>query len=259
MKSLFSSNILNTVLKVTLSTALIIAIIKITGPLPLSVNTKTLDKDSTFFVSAEASAFVTPDIASVILSIEYTAPTATEAQTQANKVINRIKDDMKKLGVEDKNIRTTSYNIYPNYISIPAGQPYYVPPTNKIESYRAQTSLRVRVKDFAKLNEILDTATADGVNNVSDISFEVEDKDKAIEEARKEAIKKAKDKANKIAGEAKIKLGRILNVSEYYPYDYQYSEKAMIADGGNGNSGQTQLQPGQTEIKVNVSLSYETL
>jgi uncharacterized protein YggE len=112
-----------------------------------------------------------------------------------------------------------------------------------------------------RLNNVIDAGTAAGANSVSGVSFEVENKDEAINQARAEAIKKAKDKAKRIASESGISLGRIINVSESYPGNYQPYAVADMAfgKGAGGNAEQTNIQPGQTEIKVEVTVSYETL
>ncbi|MEK7595409.1 MAG: SIMPL domain-containing protein [Patescibacteria group bacterium] len=218
------------------------------GPIPLSINTKTLDKDNTFFVSSDSSVFVKPDIASVVLSIETTDQTASAAQKKANEIINKVTEELKKIKVDGENIKTINYNIYPIYGT----------DGKQIESYRASVSVRVKVKELETINQVIDTSTANGVNSVSGITFEVENKDKAIDTARQEAINKAKEKAQKIAGEAGIRLGKVINVTEYYPGDFPPIAMEAFSKGLGGGGGDTQIQSGQTEIKVNVTLSYET-
>ncbi len=229
----------------------VILVVKVLGTLPLSMNTKALDKDNNFFVSADATTYVKPDIAYVNLAVETTGNTAALAQTGLNGVINKVTSEVKKLGLTDEDVKTTNYNIYPTYSA----------DGKKIDSYRASASIRVKERKLDRLNNVIDAGTAAGANSVSGVSFEVENKEEAINNARAEAIKKAKEKAKKIATESGISLGRIVNVSEAYPSNFMpYAASDMSFGKGAGGAGeQTNIQPGQTEVKVEVTLSYETL
>ncbi|MBI4091482.1 SIMPL domain-containing protein [candidate division WWE3 bacterium] len=234
-------------LKALVVVVVILLSLRLLGSVPLSLNTKQLDKDTTFFVSAEGKTYVKPDIAAVSLSINTNAQTASAAQKQANEAINKVTAELKKFGVGEDAIKTTSYNIYPVYGETPG----------RISSYNASVSVRVKERDLDKVNSIIDSATANGANEVSGVTFDVENRDQAVDQARKEAISKAKEKAQKIANEAGIRLGRIINISE--SSTPQYFEGKFMDVGLSGGGGETDIQPGQTEIVINVTLSYETL
>lgn len=249
MKSPFVHALLVYFFKVVFIVILVWAVFRFAGPLPLAVNTRTLDKDSSFYVSADASTFVNPDTAVMVFAINTVATKAVDAKETANNTINKVTEEIKKLGVKNENIKTLNYNLYPNY----------TPDGRTITTYTVNVSIQVKEKDLDKVNKIIDTAVANGANQVSGITFDVENKDTVIDAARKEAIQKAKEKAQKIAGAAGIRLGRVLNVTEYYPSQYDFREKYAQGLGGENATSGTEIQPGQTEIKVNVTLTYETL
>ena len=234
-------------LKIVFVVVLIFAVFRFAGPIPVSVNTKNLGENSTFFVSAEGSVFVQPDTAVISFSVNKTASTASRAQSDANATAKKIADEIKKLGVSEDNIKTTSYNIFPTY-----DQQSYT----RIVGYRADISMQIKDTDLDRVNKVVDTAVANGADQVSGITFEVGDLDNATDEARELAIDKAKEKADKIADVAGIRLGKKLNVTEYSPEPYPMYEKAMLDSGGGSTS--TDLEPGQTEVTVSVTLSYET-
>lgn len=234
--------------KALVFSVVVVLVLKYAGPVPVSINTKTLDKDNTFYVTADASVFAKPDLAKITLSVTNQAPTALDAQKKANDIINNVTNELKKMGVPETNIKTTGFNIYPQYGT-----------SSNITGYNANISMEVKDKDLSRVNKIIDKATSLGVNQISGITFEVENKEASIDQARKGAIQQAKAKAAKIAGEAGIRLGRVLNVSEATPTDLPpYFGKGLDATGLGGGGG-TEVQPGQTEIKVQVTLSYETL
>ena len=99
-----------------------------------------------------------------------------------------------------------------------------------------------------------------GVNSVGNINFEVneESKNEALQKAREEAVEKAKEKAKGLASASGIALGKIINVSENqnsnFPRPMGLMERSL---GGEDIQVQPDIQPGETELLVTVTLSYE--
>lgn len=242
-------NLLSLAVKTAVVLVVVLGILKLAGPLPFSMNLRNLNKDNSLFVTGEGVSFVKPDTASATVSVTINAPTAKEVQKQANDKVNKITSELLKLGLSDKSIKTTNYSIYPTYGNN----------GNTITGYTAYLSLTIKDKDLDRINKVLDTATSNGANVVSGVTFDVEDKDAALTDARKEGIEKAKKKAEEIAKQSGIRLGKIINVSEYMPVAYDLAPYAKADGLGGGGGGQTEVQPGQTEIKVNVTLTYEIL
>lgn len=215
------------------------------GPgLPLSVVTTT--KTDLFTVTGEGKATAVPDIAQINLGITANAATVSQAQSQANSVINKISSDLKKLGVGDKDIRTTSYNLRREY-------------DKSIGGYVVDINLLVKLRQFDKLDQAIDVATKDGANQVGGLSFTLDDatREKVENDARSQAIAAAKRKAEQIAKESGITLGRIINVSENNNFGIR--PIPMMAKAiDSAESVPTQIEPGQSEISVTVALSYET-
>lgn len=194
------------VIGVTTFFSLLLVYTKLIGPIPFSVNSVTTQKSTTFDVTGEGKVNVVPDIASVSVGIRASGSTVKIVQKQINSVINKVSQAVKNLGVDAKDIQTTDYSIYPDYD--------YSGSSQRIKGYTASTSLSVKVRDIDKVNSVIDAATANGANEVSGISFEVDDKEKAENEAREKAVADAKKKAENAAKIAGFKLGRIINYSE---------------------------------------------
>lgn len=222
------------------------------GPgIPLTVSQVTTNKNDLFTVSAEGKATAVPDIAVVNAGFTANGPSVAQVQNQANTVIKKITTDLKALGIDSKDIQTSNYNIYPNYD--------YRESAQKINGYNINVNMTVKVRDFAKINNIIDTAIADGANQIGGLSFTVDNPEKYQSEARKEAISKAKTKAEEIARESGINLGRIINVSEgYNAAPRPMYAMAVKAVGMGGGDAPTEVSPGSSEIIVTVTISYET-
>lgn len=223
------------------------------GPVPVSVTQTTVEKVATFDVSAEGKITAVPDTAKIDLGLQVDKSTVQETQKEANEKINQIIEELKKIGIKEEFIKTTRYNVYPNY-DYRAGQ--------KIRGYTVNINLQVKVKDFEKINETIDAAVRLGANQIGQLNFTLDDKrlEELRMEARREAIGKAKEKAKEIARAGDLRLGRVVNIQESVasPLPPVLRSKE-VAIGGSEEEAPTQIQPGESEITVSVTLSYETL
>ncbi|MBI2587401.1 SIMPL domain-containing protein [Candidatus Amesbacteria bacterium] len=217
----------------------------------IPISSTVSQKPDLFTVDGTGKVTAVPDTAAVELGVNTTRPSVKAAQTEANNIINKITADLKKLEIPEKDIKTSHYSIYPNYD--------YRDDLNRVLGYQVSTGLTVTVKNLDKINAVLDTATTDGANVVGGIQFTVDDtlQKQLMQQARDLAVKEAKDQAVSLARSAGISLGRIVNIQETSPFSprpiYMTAEK--LADGRGGD---TQIQPGSTDITSSVTLSYET-
>lgn len=219
------------------------------GPkIPLSIVTQ--QKGEPLVVSGEGKVAVVPDIAKVTLGIEESGVSLKEVQNKVNQKSQNLTGALKKLGIGEKDIKTVSYNVYPEY--------NYEMTPQKITGYRVSTGYEVRIKDFEKVNEVLVKATEVGINVIGNINFEVNEtaKNEKLNEARKMAVEEAKTKADGLARAAGISLGKILNISESQGAE----PRPMYALKQNAEATTPvapDIQPGETEISVTVTLTFE--
>lgn len=215
---------------------------------------------ASFTVSAEGKVSAPPDIAQFTFSVinqggKEIANLQKENVDQTNKVI----DFVKSKGVDAKDIKTLSYNVDPRYsgaICPPGTSNPFVPtpcPAGEILGYTVSQAIEVKVRDFGKVGDLLSGVVQNGANNVSQLSFTVDDPAIFENQARAKAIEKAKTKAEDIAKFTGFKLGDLLNVYEERPYT-PYLRAQSLAGGGAVSPS---VQPGSQEVTVNVTLRYE--
>ena len=243
-----------TVLLTTIAILLVFFIYtKFAGPIPFSVNSVQTTKTSLFTVDGTGKATGIPDMAQLSVGVTKTASTVASAQDQTNSATNKIIEDLKKLGIAEKNIKTTNYDVNPNYDYSRGGQ--------NITGYTVIQTLEVDITPIDVANKAIDAATADGANLVNGATFTFSDKTKKELEnkARIEAVSAAKEKAESLANAAGIRLGKVIDVQESNSYSPR--PVPMMAKGAadSTSSAPTQLQPGENSITINVALSYETL
>ena len=222
---------------------------KLFGAIPLFVNSVSTTKTDVFSVTGEGKAMAVPDTANVNFGITNTQNSITSAQDQTNSIINKIVSDLKNLGINSKDIRTTNYSIYPNY--------NYLEGKQTIDGFTVSANIEVKITPIDKLNQAIDLASRNGANMVSGVQFVLNDKEKEKLEqvARKEAIANAKKKAKALADESGVVLGKFINISESglsLPPIPMYSATEL-----QKTDTPTQIEPGQSEITSSITLSYE--
>jgi uncharacterized protein YggE len=214
---------------------------KLAGPIPFTVTSVTTTKTDTFSVTGEGKASVPPDIAIISAGVQAQGTSVKTVQDQLNKNINAVSAAVKKTGVADKDIQTSDYSIYPTYD--------YRAGSQRIIGYQASSNLTIKVRAIDNASRVIDAATGAGANQIGGISFDVDDKTKAQNQARQKAVSDAKSKAENAAKIAGFTLGRVINYSE----DFGNSPRPipMMA------KAETAIEPGSNEITVTVTLSYQ--
>ena len=166
---------------------------------------------------------------------------------------------VKNQGVADKDLKTTGFAIYPRY----EGQKetacliYPCPESKRVlVGYEITQTLEVKIRDMAKIGDIIQGATDAGTNEVGDLQFTVDKEEELEKQARTEAIEEAKIKAKELAGQLGVKLVKITNFSESgttpIPMPLYLESKAM-----GGETETPQIQTGENKISVTVSITYE--
>ena len=206
---------------------------------------------NTVSFSGEGKVIAKPDVAKIQLSIVTEALVSKTAQDDNSKKSKAITDYLKKQNIDDKDIKTTGYNIYPQY-KYPqyGGRP-------QITGYQVNQSLEVKIRNLDNASNILDGVVTAGANQIGGLSFEIDNPDALRAEARSKAITNAKKKANELQSQVGISLGKIINFSENtggYPVPILYEAKGM---GGDISNGGPSIPSGENEITVNVTLTYQ--
>lgn len=246
--------------------ALISMIILATSSLLFAnIYSKSIEPSSyrSFSASGEGKIVAIPDVAQFSFSVLTEGGKNIGALQQENtQKINRAIALLKNVGVDDKDIKTASYNLQPRYqyFSCPISKNSTAKPCPppEIVGYAISQTVSVKIRDFEKIGEILSGIVQSGVNSVSQLSFTIDDPDSLENEARNEAIIKAIAKAESMAEAGGFKLGRLLSISEggFYPR-YAFEKVSSLGLSMDDGAEQPQIEPGSQEVSVNVTLTYE--
>lgn len=236
---------------------------------------------STIMVSGNGEVYAIPDIATFDFSVVETASTVKDAQDKVNVKINKALASVRESGIDDKDIQTTGYNVYPKYeysnavcptravapavanpdgsVSASSGVAVYCPPGKQVlTGYEVNQNITVKVRDTSKAADLVTKVGAVGVSNISGLQFSVDNREQYVAEARAKAITEAKAKAKELAKQLGVRLGDIISYNENgsNPY-YGYGAGAKDVSISSVAPMVAELPTGQNKITSNVSITYE--
>jgi uncharacterized protein YggE len=232
--------------------ALSAALVILTSTPPKTLKTATGEvgeNRSTLSVSGLGIITIKPDQVSVRLTIETEAENASEALSKNSELMNKVIDAIKKLGLEDRELKTTTLSIYPQYF-----YPTDKPPV--LTGYKAVNTITVTTKKLEMVGLLIDTAVANGINRIDGVWFSVSNElmnstkltliSMAVEDAKRKAEAALEPLGMSITG---VKSVEVVDVSGYGAIQYQYEALSVV-------SATTPILPGEAEVTVTVHVVF---
>lgn len=199
-------------------------------------------------VSGEGKAYAKPDVAIVSFGVHTEAQKSQDAVNKNNQIMNNVIKSIREAGVEEKDIQTTLYNLAPMYD--------YTQKRIIFKGFSLDQQVQVKIRNFDKINDILDRAVANGANTIGDLSFDVDDMEKVRAEARAKAIAQAKEKAMSLFSQSGLQIEKLVNI-----YEDILSIPPQPISGRGGTIAESptvapQIQTGQIEVTLKIVLTY---
>jgi hypothetical protein len=206
----------------------------------------TVSRHITVFGNGKVS--LVPNVAQVNLGAQASANTVNDAKAQVDRQMEAILSALEELGIADKDIQTSSYNIYLDREPTPVVREGEVSDEGR---YRVSNTLQVTIRDIDVVGQVLDAVVEAGANQVYGVQFTIEDDDEWQSKARAEAVANAKSKAAELAELSEVELGEVLTISEVIGAGtlpvVAYERAAM---GGGG------IMPGELELTTQVQVTF---
>ncbi|THD84537.1 SIMPL domain-containing protein [Aliigemmobacter aestuarii] len=159
-------------------------------------------------VTGEGRVDAAPDMATISLGVTTEGKTGAEAMAANTAAQSRVLAQLRGAGIEDRDIQTSGLSLNPNWDYGSSNG------SGRITGYTASNMVNVRVRDLARLGEILDASIGEGANTLNGVSFGLIDPAPAMTEARKRAVAEARGIAETLAQASGAELGRILSITE---------------------------------------------
>ena len=198
-------------------------------------------------VVAEGRSTRVPDLATIRAGVVTQGTTAQAALSENATRMDRVIAALKRAGVADRDLQTATIQLNPQYRY---GE--NVPPA--ITGYQATNTVSVRFRDVAKSGAILDALVREGANQIDGPNLAVEAMDTAMDEARTDAIRRARARAELYAKAAGLRVERILVIAEgatalpSQPMPQMMMRAEMAKD--------SQVLPGEQEINATVTVRF---
>jgi uncharacterized protein YggE len=218
---------------------------------------------NTIVVTGQGESFAAPDVASFSFSVSADAKTVGSAQDTVTEKTNAILEALKGMSIEEKDIRTTDYSVYPKYTyeSTVCAYGGYCPPTKQVpDGYTVTHTILIKVRATADAGQALSLAGANGASNISSLTFTIDDPDMVMNEARDEAVAEAKTKAKALAKSLGVRLGRVVDFSDSTyggVYPTMYRGEAMSMGMGGADSKAIDIPTGENKVSSSVTITYE--
>lgn len=201
----------------------------------------------TVSVTGRGEVFLTPDLANIHIGVHTEGEDAAEAMATSNSAqAEKVVETLRSLGVEEKDIQTSNFSIYPQQQFDESGKVTGV-------IYMVDNTVFVAVRDLGSLGELLNAVVSTGANSIFGIQFDVTDREAALAEARQAAVEDARAQAEELAGLAGVELGEIQSLSVFggSPIPIMAGKGAVERAAVDAP-----ISPGQLSISVEVNVVY---
>ena len=206
---------------------------------------------TTLSLSAYGEARIAPDMATIDLGVETTAPTAQAAMRANAEQMARVVGSLKSAGIAGRDVQTANLSLSPQYV-------YEQNRPARLTGYQASNHLSVRVADLARLGAVADAVVAAGATNVGSIAFALANPVSAENTARIAAVKALEDKASLYAQAVGYHIVRLVNLSEgggYAPSPPR--PMAMMAMGIEARAPPTPVETGELNVRIDITGVFE--
>lgn len=232
------------------------------GGLAYAQDNSTNSDNSHIRVSSSGSIDTTPDMAVLNIGIRQTADTPSQARTMTAKRASNTREALSNLEMVE-NIRTTRFTIreqrkerpvireHGKEESIPKKEPHA--PQNQDTSYIAEHTLEVKINNINEVGTVIDEAINNGATNIDDVRFTLSEQkqDRVKNKALREAMDRARSRADTIASSAGISISGVKSVDA--SSNFGVAVRQFEAAGG---SADTTIEPGPVDVNAQVTVTY---
>jgi len=205
--------------------------------------------EHTISVSGLGRVTTVPDVADVRVGVMVTRVKVRDAQAAAATAMAGVIAALRKAGIADKDIQTTSLSLQPVYDYSSSGTP------PRLTGYQIVNSVQATVRNLDTISDVIDGALAAGATTLDGITFRVDNPAAAEAQARDAAMKDARAKADALAKAAGVSITGVASISEQSgsaPVPMPYAAAGAALD----KAASTPIAVGTNEVDVSVSVVY---
>jgi uncharacterized protein YggE len=179
------------------------------------------------------------------LGVRTTGETTSIAVENNNELMSEVRAALREAGIAEEEMLTDHFAIYYETVYQEGGGGGGGGGTVQIP--RVENILRVTTREIDRVGEFIEVAVAAGANQVSWLSFKIEDDTTLREQAHLLAIADAQAKAEKLAAALGKTVGEPIHVG---PLAYYYG------GGGGGGGGGMQISAGLQSVEESETITF---
>lgn len=200
----------------------------------------------TITASGTGTTSAAPDVAEMYFGVTLLATDAKQALAQAGTAAEAMTAAVKGAGVATDDIQTANISVYPQYT-------YREGKVASITGYSATVQIRVKLREFDAIGDVISAANRAGANEIGGPSFTLSDDASARAESIKSAVADARSRAQAMADAAGKSLGEIVSIGQTGSFIPAYQ-------GGNAyDKGESTVpvEPGKLDVTASVTVVFE--
>ena len=235
-------------LPTALSLALMMAATPVTSwaqslaPVPIAADATVLS------ISASAQASATPDVALISAGVVTQHADSNTALRNNAEQMQRVMSALKAAAIAERDIQTSGISLSPQYLYAENQPP-------QIQGYQASNTLNIKVRNLARLGQVLDALAAQGANQINGPSFAIDQPEPLYHQARLDALRQARAQADTYASALGLRVRRVISLSEGNHNPAPMPVMAMRSAAKAEMD--TPIAAGQSSVQVQLDVVYE--
>lgn len=200
-------------------------------------------------IQGEGQASAAPDEAVIGGGTQVQARTAKEAMDGNSAAMRQVQEALRQAGIAERDVATSALSLRPIIEQGSGNRP-------RVTGYAAGHRVTVRVRDLARLGDVLDRMVGAGANQIDGLDLTVSEWSAKVDEARIAAVADARRKAEALAKAAGARLGKVVTITEHggaTPPPMVRSSAARTLS----YSGPTPVATGDQTFRLSVSVVWE--
>ena len=231
------------------ATAPLAALVLVSAPAAAQMATPIIADGTILDVSAEGRTTRVPDVATIRAGVVTQGADAAAALADNAARMAAVLDALKRAGVAPRDTRTANVSLSPQYRYADNQPPV-------VTGYQATNSVSIRFRDIARAGAILDALVKQGANQIDGPNLSIDQPDAALDEARADAVKRARARAELYARAAGLSVSRIVSIAESGQNDGSSPQPMMMTNRLMKADASTTISPGETDVTITLNVRF---
>jgi uncharacterized protein YggE len=164
--------------------------------------------------------------------------------------MDRVIAALKRAGVADRDIQTSSVNLNAEY-RYPENQ------APQLVGYTASNIVTVRFRDIRSSGKIVDALVGQGANQINGPNLTIDKPEAALDEARANAIAAGRARAELYARSLGMHVARVVSVRESGGYAVPPPAPPPPPMMARAEYASTKIEPGEQKLQVSLEMTFE--